>query len=145
MFSVAFGGLVQDKSVITGYVEGVRKNAERVTDFRKFSVDMLSAYHDLTGANFEFFAKENDREWQVTQTADKAVAALVMKSAPTAATFGTGSDISGKYANSNGSEQLPVMTLTNVNGTWRISSLFDELLNVAQTNIEVPSLAAPVK
>ncbi|MFM2219961.1 MAG: hypothetical protein RL240_4279 [Planctomycetota bacterium] len=143
MFLVGVGGPVQDKSEITAYVAGIRKSAERVTDFRKFSVDMLKAYHELTGEPFGYFSKEKDREWHVTQSADKAVATLVVKTEPTPALVGIGSNIAEQSSTSNGSEQLPVMTLTKLDGTWRISSLFDELLNVVEPKIEAPSAAAP--
>jgi hypothetical protein len=143
MFLVGVGGPVQDKSEITAYVAGIRKSAERVTDFRKFSVGMLKAYHELTGEPFGYFSKEKDREWHVTQSADKAVATLVVKTEPTPAPVGIGSNIAEQSSTSNGSEQLPVMTLTKLDGTWRISSLFDELLNVVEPKIEAPSAAAP--
>lgn len=143
MFAIGFGGSIQDKSVITTYVAGIRKIAERVTDSRKFSVDMLKAYHELTGEPFGYFAKEKDREWHVTQTGDKAVVTLVVKTEATPATVGNRSNIAEQSFTSNGSEQLPSMTLTNLDGTWRISGLFDELLNVVQPNIEAPGAAAP--
>jgi hypothetical protein len=143
MFLVGVGGPVQDKSEITAYVAGIRKSAERVTDFRKFSVDMLKAYHELTGEPFGYFSKEKDREWHVTQSADKAVATLVVKTEPTPAPVGIRSNIAEQNSTSNGAEQLPVMTLTKLDGTWRISSLFDELLNVVEPKIEAPSTVAP--
>jgi hypothetical protein len=71
------------------------------------------------------------------------VAKLVVKTVPTPATVGIGSNIAEQNSTSNGSEQLPVMTLTKLDGTWRISSLFDELLNVVEPKIEAPSAAAP--
>ncbi len=143
MYAVGFGGPVQDKSVIAGYVEGIRKSAERVTDLRKFSVDMLSAYHELTGEPFGYFGKEADREWQVTQSGDKAVATLVLKTEPTTATAGNGSSTSEQFSASSASEQVPVMTMTDLGGAWRISSLFDELLNVVKPNMEASSAATP--
>lgn len=138
MFGVAFGGPAPQDSAIRGFIDAIRKSAERVTDHRKFSVGMMNAYQQITGEPFGYFDAEN-ADWQVSQFGENALATLVVRPEPSAQTAGTDSTTYEHNSSSNGSAQTPELTLKKVDGTWRVFSLFKERLNKAEPTSQVPS------
>ncbi len=141
MFSLAFSGTSPDITAITGYTDAIRKIAERITDHRKFSVDMLNAYYRLTGEPFAYFGAKNS-QWQVTQSGETALATLIIHTTPTTEAAGIASVASEHSSSFTDAAQTPVMILKNANGTWRIASLFNELLKEAEATAPVSSTPA---
>jgi hypothetical protein len=94
-----------DESSLHGYVAAIRKSSERITDHRKFAVDIMRAFDGMTDNKFVYFGQGKTKAvWQVSQFGDRAIATLV-----------------------DGSPLSTQITLQQANGTWRISSLFNEL------------------
>ena len=119
----AIGGATPSKPSIQGYIVDMRKSAEGIRDHRKFCIEMMKAYEKLTNKPFVYFnGVESNPEWQVVQPSERAALG----------TLGDGTVLSH------------TITLQQVNGTWRISSLFNErqLSEDAQPKEPAPSTAA---
>ncbi len=107
----ALGGASPDQSALQAYVISMRKSVEGIGDHRKFCVEMMRAYEKLTTKPFVYFGNsERQSEWQVSGFGDRAIATLVDGSPGMATTI----------------------TLQQATGTWRISSLFNELVKVTK-------------
>jgi len=119
----AIGGASPGEPTIQGYIVNLRKSVEGISDHRKFCVEMMKAYEKLTNKPFVYFnGVESNPEWQVVQLSERAALG----------TLGDGTVLSH------------TITLQQVNGTWRISSLCNErqLSEDAQPKEPAPSTAA---
>ena len=113
----AIGGASRGEPTIQGYIVNLRKSAESISDHRKFCVEMMKAYQKLTNKPFAYFdGVELNPEWQVVQLSERAALG----------TLGDGTTPAHK------------ISLQQVNGTWRISSLFNEDLKKEGQTGELP-------
>ncbi len=116
----AIGGASPNESGIQEFIVSMRKSAESISDQRKFAVEMMYAYEKLTSKPFVYFSgREIKSEWQVVQFGELALGTL-----------------------SDGSEPSTTITLQQINQTWGISSLFNELLNVAEPTAQSPNTSS---
>lgn len=116
----AIGGASPDQSAIQQFAVSMRKSVEGIEDHRMFCVEMMQAYEKLVDKPFDYFGTTEQLEWQTVQFGERGLGTLV-----------------------NGTTPTTTITLQHANGIWQISSLFNELLNVAKPNTESPSPAQP--
>jgi uncharacterized protein (TIGR03067 family) len=116
----AIGGTSRDQPALQEFAISMRKSVEGIRDHRKFCVEMMRAYEKLTTKPFVYFGtSERQSEWQVSGFGDRAVATLVDGSPGMATTI----------------------TLQQASGDWRISSLFNELVEMTRKD---ESVARPI-
>ena len=126
----SLGGASPDPAAMKEFVTSMRKSVEGISDHRKFCIEIMQAFEKLTKRKFVFFGNaDHENEWQISPFGDRAIATLIDGSPGMATTI----------------------TLQQANGTWRISSLFNELVIEAQpattsptSNASIPSNAKTV-
>ena len=107
----AIGGTSRDQPALQEFVISMRKSVEGIRDHRKFCVEMMRAYEKLTTKPFVYFGNsERQSEWQVSEFGARAIATLVDGSPGIATTI----------------------TLQQASGNWKISSLFNELVEMTK-------------
>ncbi|MBL8817851.1 MAG: hypothetical protein JNL58_17630 [Planctomyces sp.] len=116
----AIGGTPPNPSEVQGFVVSMRKSVEGIDDHGKFCIEMMQAYETLTSKPFVYFDSAGPQpEWQVSQFGERAIATL-----------------------GDGSPHSTTITLQHTNGTWRISSLYNELLNGSNPAEQSPGAAS---
>ena len=102
----SIGGAAPDQTALKEFVSSIRESVGGIRDHRKFCIDIMRAFEKRTTKKFIFFGNaDQENEWQISQFGDRAIATL----------------IDGKPG------MATTITLQQANGTWRISSLFNEL------------------
>ncbi len=116
------GGGSPDHAALNEFVISLRESVAGIGDHRKFSIEIMQAFERRTNRKFVFFGNaDHENEWQISPFGDRAIATLIDGSPGMATTI----------------------TMQQANGTWRISSLFNELVIEAQpTNPSPTSIAS---
>ncbi len=112
------GGGSPDHAALNEFVISLRESVAGIGDHRKFCIEIMQALEKRTNRKFVFFGNaDHENEWQISPFGDRAIATLIDGSPGMATTI----------------------TLQQANGTWRISSLFNERIIEAQ-----PATPSPI-
>ncbi len=118
----SIGGASPDHAALNEFVISLRESVAGISDHPKFCIEIMQAFEKLTKRKFVFFGNaDHENEWQISQFGDRAIATLIDGSPGMATTI----------------------TMQQANGTWRISSLFNEL--VIETQPAAPSPTSTTK
>ncbi len=118
----AIGGASPDQAALKEFVISMRESVMGISDHREFCIEIMQAFEKLTSSKFIYFGNaDHESEWQISQFGDRAIATLIDGSPGMATTI----------------------TLQQSSDTWRISSLFNELVIEAKPATTLPSSTAP--
>jgi hypothetical protein len=118
----SIGGASPDHAALSEFVISLRESVAGISYHRKFCIEIMQAFAKLTKRKFVFFGNaDQENDWQISPFSDRAIATLIDGSPGMATTI----------------------TLQQINGTWRISSLFNERIIEAKPATTLPSSTTP--
>jgi hypothetical protein len=122
MMMNSMGGVSPDPTAVQEFIASTRNGVKGIADHRKFCVEIMQALESRIKEPYRFFGKIGQNpEWQISQSGERSIATLI-----------------------DGSPGMPTtITLQQASGTWRISSVFNELVHEPKPTIDSQSATAP--